>query len=133
MHSLYELFRAKRGIGASFYIGIIICSLLGWLPFTTPLYGYPANAKAPAPPANPSSLSANSFNNSRIDLTWTDNSSDEDDFKIEIKIGAAGAYSEIATVAANATSYSSTGLDASTQYFYRVFCFQCRRQFGLFQ
>jgi hypothetical protein len=60
---------------------------------------------------------------SQINLAWTDNASDETGFKIERKTGAAGTYAEIATVGANVTSYSSTGLVVNTTYFYRVRAF----------
>ena len=70
--------------------------------------------------APPSGLSATTVSNSQIDLSWTDNSSDETGFRIERKTGSGGTYAEIATVGAGITSYSSTGLTASTTYYYRV-------------
>src|SRR6185436_7970212 len=51
---------------------------------------------------------------------WTDNANNETGFKIERKTGAAGTYSQIATVGANVTTYNNTGLAASTTYYYRV-------------
>ena len=71
-------------------------------------------------PAAPSGLSAINVSSSEIDLSWTDNSSDETGFKIERKTGSGGTYAEIDTVGAGVTSYSSTGLTASTTYYYRV-------------
>jgi fibronectin type 3 domain-containing protein len=70
-------------------------------------------------PAAPSNLVATAVSSSQINLTWTDNSSNEQGFKIERKIGS-GSFTEIATVGANANSYSNTGLTASTQYTYQV-------------
>jgi hypothetical protein len=70
--------------------------------------------------AAPSSLSASAASSSQINLSWTDASTGEDGFKIERKTGAGGTYAEIATVGANTTSYSDTGLSASTTYYYRV-------------
>ena len=72
------------------------------------------------PPAAPSSLNASVVSSSQIDISWSDNSSNENGFKIERKTGAGGTYSEIATVANNTTSYSNTGLSATTTYVYRV-------------
>ncbi len=87
-------------------------------------YSNAANATTPIdPPAAPSSLAATAVSNTQINLTWTDNAANEGGFKIERKTGAAGTYAEIATVGANAASYSSKGLTASTQYFYRVRAF----------
>jgi|GEM_PF-661388 len=71
------------------------------------------------PPAAPSSLVATPISSYQIDLTWQDNSGDETGFKIERKTGS-GSYSQIATVGAGVTGYSSTRLSASTTYSYRV-------------
>ena len=71
-------------------------------------------------PAVPSDLTAAVFSATRIDLSWTDKSSNEDGFRIERKTGAVGTWSQIASVASNIASYSNTGLSGSTQYFYRV-------------
>ena len=71
-------------------------------------------------PSAPSNLQATAASSSQINLSWTDNSSNEDGFKIERKISAVGTYSLIQTTASNATSYSDTGLSAGTIYYYRV-------------
>jgi len=54
-----------------------------------------------------------------VSLTWVDNSSNETGFLIERKLGA-GNYSQIATVAANTTTFTDTGLSSGTSYTYRV-------------
>jgi len=71
-------------------------------------------------PAAPSNLTATAISSSQIDLLWTDNSYIETGFKIERKIGETGTYSQAATVGANVTTYSDTGLNGSTTYYYRV-------------
>ncbi len=71
-------------------------------------------------PAPPTRLLATPVSPSQINLSWSDNSSNEAGFKIERKTGVAGTYAQVATTAANATSYNNTGLSSSTQYFYRV-------------
>jgi titin len=84
-------------------------------------YSNEANATTvPNPPADPSSLTATAVSNTQINLAWADNSSNETGFKIERKTGSGGTYMQIDTVAANATSYSSTGLSGSTEYYYQV-------------
>jgi hypothetical protein len=70
-------------------------------------------------PAAPAGLAATTVSSSRIDLAWTDGSSNETGFKIERKTGS-GTFAQIATVGANVTTYSSTGLSAGTSYSYRV-------------
>lgn len=77
-------------------------------------------ATAGYPPSAPTSLVATVTSSSQIDLSWTDNSSDETSFVVERATSSGGTYSTIATLAANSTSYSSTGLSASTTYYYRV-------------
>jgi hypothetical protein len=71
-------------------------------------------------PSAPFNLAATPRSNSRIDLTWTDNSTNETSFKIERKTGSAGTWSQIGTVGASVTAYQNTGLTASTAYYYRV-------------
>jgi hypothetical protein len=58
---------------------------------------------------------------SQINLSWSDNASDETGFEIERCQGAACSnFANIAQVAADAVSYSDSGLSASTTYQYRV-------------
>ena len=74
----------------------------------------------PAVPAAPSGLSATAISRNQINLAWTDNSSNETGFQIE-RSRAGGAFSLIATTAANATAYSNTsGLTPNKTYSYRV-------------
>jgi subtilisin family serine protease len=68
----------------------------------------------------PSNLNATVQSETKILLTWTDNSSNESGFKIERKTGVSGVFAEIATVAANVTTYLDTGLLANTTYIYRI-------------
>jgi hypothetical protein len=73
--------------------------------------------------AAPSNLSATAVSSNQINLSWTDNSTKSTQgvgFKIERGSSSSGPWAEISTVAANATSYSNTGLSASTTYYYRI-------------
>jgi hypothetical protein len=81
-------------------------------------YRYFKTAVGP-PPEAPSNLVATPVSSSRVDLVWQDNSDDETGFKIERKTGS-GSYSQIATVGAGVTSYSSSSLRAGAAYCYRV-------------
>jgi tripartite motif-containing protein 71 len=57
-------------------------------------------------------------------LSWTDNSTDENGFKIERCQGNNCInFVEIAQVAANTSSYPNTGLSSNTAYRYRVRAF----------
>ncbi len=70
-------------------------------------------------PAAPGNLAATAIGSFSIDLSWSDNASDEEGFKIERKIGD-GVYSQIATTAPNVMAFSDGGLNAGTTYTYRV-------------
>jgi subtilisin family serine protease len=74
------------------------------------------------PPAAPSGLVAEAVSYNQIDLSWTDNSTDEDGFTIERSIDGT-TFAEIATVGPDVTSFSNSGLSASTTYYYRVRAF----------
>lgn len=69
--------------------------------------------------AAPTNLTATTASSSTISLAWTDKSSNETGFSIERKTGS-GSYAEIAKLAANAVTYSDSGLSAGTAYTYRV-------------
>jgi hypothetical protein len=71
-------------------------------------------------PVAPANLSATPVSSSQINLSWTDPSTNETGFQIERKTGGGGTYAQIGTAAANATTYSDSGLAEGTTYFYRV-------------
>jgi len=68
----------------------------------------------PTPPAAPSNLSASTTGQTSIHLSWSDNSNNEDGFKIFRN------SSQIATVGAGSTSYDDNGLSCGTTYSYYV-------------
>lgn len=73
-----------------------------------------------APPVAPSGLSASAIGAFQINLSWMDNSSDENVYLLERSPGGAGNFALIASLAPNTTSYQDIGLSANTAYFYRV-------------
>lgn len=123
MPRFYDSARRPNGIKSPFYISMAVFSLLMNLLFTPNLWSHPANAAALPAPTAPSGLTATAVSGSQIDLSWTDNSSDETGFSIFRKIGAGGTYVKIASVGANVTAYANTGLSANTTYFYFVRAF----------
>ncbi|HEY3122427.1 MAG TPA: fibronectin type III domain-containing protein, partial [Thermoanaerobaculia bacterium] len=70
-------------------------------------------------PSAPSSLSASAVSSSQINLVWVDTSTNETGFKIERSTSTVP-WAQIGTTGVNVTSYSSTGLSASTTYSFRV-------------
>jgi hypothetical protein len=73
-----------------------------------------------SPPAAPSNLVATAASQTQIDLDWTDNASNEDGFRIERSPDGSSNWTQIATVGANVSAFSDTGLQASTWYYYQV-------------
>jgi hypothetical protein len=69
----------------------------------------------------PSSTNAVAVSSSRIDISWRDNSPNETGFELHrSSTGPSGAFSSLASIGANTTSYSDAGLSPSTQYCYKV-------------
>ena len=68
----------------------------------------------------PTSLTATAVSSSQINLTWTDNSASETGYKIEQSPVDNLHYTQVGTVGPNGTSYSATGLNEGTKYYYRV-------------
>ena len=64
---------------------------------------------------------ATGLGNSRITLTWTDNSINETGFRIQRSTG--GAYDNVATMYPSITTYTDTALAPNTTYTYRVVAF----------
>lgn len=84
---------------------------------------YSASASATTGPvlAAPSGLTATVVSSSRIDLSWTDNSSNEDGFVLQRCTGAGCTnFASLVSLGVNATTHSNTGLTASTSYSYRI-------------
>ncbi|MBI4281843.1 fibronectin type III domain-containing protein [Candidatus Uhrbacteria bacterium] len=72
------------------------------------------------PPTAPSNVVATAMSATSIRVTWSDNSSNENGFTIEYLISPATTFQTAGTVAANVTTFTHTGLRASTTYVYRV-------------
>lgn len=71
-------------------------------------------------PTAPSSLTATADGVDTIDLTWSDDSDNEDAFEIQRSLTSGSGFSLIDTVASGIEAYEDTGLDSNTTYYYRV-------------
>ena len=85
-----------------------------------------SGAGSPGLPNPPSTLTATPQGFNQVDLAWSDNSSNEQGFKIE-RFGCYGTstwcilgWQQIAAVGAGTTSYQDTGLACGRNYAYRV-------------
>ena len=76
------------------------------------------------PPAAPSNLAAAAATDSQINLSWADNSANEEGFEVERCVGAGCAnFQWLAETGAGVTAYADAGLAAGTTYRYRVRAF----------
>ncbi|SMG41898.1 Por secretion system C-terminal sorting domain-containing protein [Marivirga sericea] len=73
------------------------------------------------PPAAPSNLALTAVSNSEIELTWNDNSNNEQRFEIDrSEVSETGPFENVASVAANQGSYTDENLSGNTTYYYKV-------------
>lgn len=70
----------------------------------------------------PTNLNATASSPTQIGLTWTDNATGDDGYKVEKKTGG-GSYGQITTLAASATAFTDNGLADGTTFTYRVRAF----------
>ena len=79
------------------------------------------NVTAAAPTA-PSNLTATAISRSQINLSWIDNSDNEQGFEVQRSTDNV-TFVVAGTVGSGTTAYSSTGLAANRQYYFRVRAF----------
>ncbi|MFL6258786.1 MAG: fibronectin type III domain-containing protein [Thermoanaerobaculia bacterium] len=72
----------------------------------------------PTPPVAPTALMAQAASTSAINLSWQDNSTNEDSFHLQQLVN--GAYQEVQILGPNVTSAQIGGLAAATSYSFRV-------------
>ena len=75
--------------------------------------------RLPPPPDAPARLTATAVSPFQIDLSWRDNSDEEEGFRVQRRMEGSSQWIDIGTTAA-ATTYSDTGLEPTTTYRYRV-------------
>jgi uncharacterized protein (TIGR02145 family) len=73
-------------------------------------------------PIAPSGLTGVLTSSTQLNLTWTDNSTNELGFKVERRLDG-GNYVSIGTVNADLLSFNESGLTPNTNYTYRVYSF----------
>lgn len=74
------------------------------------------------PPEAPAGLSGNAISATEAELSWTDNSTTEEGFKIERQQGS-GNFTVVGTVSSNITSFRDVNLVTNQTYIYRVASF----------
>jgi hypothetical protein len=90
-------------------------------PNTAVGYTLIGNAACQSRPAAPSALtSVNGQGKGSVLLNWTDNSDNEDNFLVERSTTVGGGYIQIASLGANARTFTDNTVFRKTTYFYRV-------------
>lgn len=74
----------------------------------------------PQPPAAPTNLLAAGTSTPEVDMTWTDNSSDESSFEVRRKGPQDADFWPIGNVPENVTGYTDTAVTGDQQYCYQV-------------
>jgi len=88
-------------------------------------YSNEANITTPqigVPPNTPTNLIASISSCNEVSLTWSDNSDNEDGFKIERKTEG-GIFAIIATLTSNKINFQDTTVLGNTKYYYRILAF----------
>ncbi len=93
--------RARNDVGTSAFTDIAAAAMVG--------------------PATPTGLTATTVSNGQIDVTWTDNATNETGYEVERCAGAAcDTFTTLASLPAGAVSYSDVSVAFNTSYRYRV-------------
>ncbi|HKI55406.1 MAG TPA: fibronectin type III domain-containing protein, partial [Anaerolineales bacterium] len=74
-------------------------------------------------PADPTNLAATLVTSTQVDMSWTDNSNNEDGFRVERSGDGGVTWNEVGTTAADVATFSDAGLTPGTAYMYRVYAF----------
>ncbi|WP_461785367.1 fibronectin type III domain-containing protein, partial [Prosthecobacter sp.] len=86
----------------------------------TSLSGYSAVVTATTPFNAPTSLTATSGTEGRVNLSWVDNSAADQGYAVYIRPSGSGSYALVDYTAANASSFAITGLAPQTAYDFQV-------------
>lgn len=90
----------------------------------------PVQISLPVGVKTPTDLTAAAVSTSQIDLSWTDNATNETGYTVWRKVSDAGVYTQIAALGTNASSYSDSGLLPGKTYYYRVKAFNALGESG---
>ncbi|HEV8379637.1 MAG TPA: fibronectin type III domain-containing protein, partial [Tepidisphaeraceae bacterium] len=73
-----------------------------------------------AVPTIPTNLTAVATSPNSIQLNWKDNAINEDNYVVERSVNGSYSFQAIATLGANSTSFTDTGLTPDTRYTYQI-------------
>jgi fibronectin type 3 domain-containing protein len=109
---------SDTGLTASttYFYRVVATSGSGSSPFSA-IVG--ATTLAPPPPAAPTGVTATAVSSSRIDLAWQDVAG-ESGYEVQRSLDGVSGWAQVGSTGPDVTSFSDTGLTASTTYFYLV-------------
>ncbi|MBN1674984.1 MAG: fibronectin type III domain-containing protein [Kiritimatiellae bacterium] len=106
--------------GTRYYYQVKACNAAGNSAYSG-VAGATTDEPAPTVPAAPTGFTAAAVSSTEVQLTWTDNADNEDEYRVYRSLtGEDGTWTRIATLAANATALPDSGLHPATAYYYRV-------------
>ncbi|HYE13154.1 MAG TPA: fibronectin type III domain-containing protein, partial [Pyrinomonadaceae bacterium] len=107
-----------RAAGTTYYYRVLAYNSSGNSPHsnTASATTFPP---APAPPAAPTNLVATALSGTQVRLTWADNSTNEDGFRL-YRSTDGKKFAQVAKPAANVTAYTDSGLSSGQTYYYRA-------------
>lgn len=107
---------------STYYYRIRAYNFIGYSDYSVVTVGDTSGC-VPQQPIGPSVLAAQALSDSTIAVSWADRDNQELGFKVSRSISADGPWNLVATVGANVTLYTDSGLAAGTRYYYRVHAF----------
>lgn len=101
----YYRIRAVNATGPSFYTAAV------------------SGVTSSSPPSAPDGLTFGQITGSTIEMSWRDNSDDEEGFQIYRSLSAMGDYFRVGTTDENVTTFVDSGLEDDTEYYYQVYAY----------
>ena len=103
------------------YFWRIVGKTMANISASSPVWSFTV-AGSGTPPSAPTGLTATPISSTRIDLSWS-NVSSEAGYRIERSLNSSSGWQEIGSTQTDLTSFQDSGLAAGTTYFYRVLAF----------
>lgn len=110
-------FSDTTALGGSSYEYQVVSELQG---VVSPPSNLAAVQTPPSSVVAPSNLVGAPAHALQVDLSWTDNSTNELGFRVQRRLAGSGSFNEVASLAANLSSYQDASVSANTAYDYRV-------------
>lgn len=109
-------------MGSTIYVGLATAAKSNTQATTAQYRGYgdTNGSSTPTAPAAPTGLTASANSATSVALNWTDNANNETGYLVRRRVGS-GAWQDLVTLGANATSYTDNTVLPSTSYTYQVY------------